>query len=316
MKRNDFIKLINSADDKSLSFLNYFVRCLLEMQAEYTSKNTKIPDKFKKFSAVGVEKALESYVWPSSIVTIDESPGHKNALDYKTTKDLLQYCRDGLAGAIESRNNVLIIKWCNEIIAWGMGGVFGLPALSYLIRQPNISQYFENIRPLKDLTEDNEIAAKAVDYYDSGLSKIHAIESYNVDEPGLIIYDSRVAFAIAECVSEWVKLSGLKTIPEHLQFMHEKRVMSVEQTKLNPRYHSRGIKHPKLKKNDRFLENQKRASWLFQKALEHDDSKAIWTGQDLVTRMHNLEAAFFMFGAYADILKLPDVNVRQRHGIE
>ena len=71
--------------------------------------------------------------------------------------------------------------------------------------------------------------------------------------------------------------------------------------------------HKWMQRNSgKWLENQMRASWLFRIALENYSD--LWMEDDIFTRMHKLEAAFFMLGAYSNTLEIPPFGDRQIGG--
>ena len=72
---------------------------------------------------------------------------------------------------------------------------------------------------------------------------------------------------------------------------------------LPKRYRLKGNHKGMQRNSGKWLENQMRASWLFRIALENYSD--LWMEDDIFTRMHKLEAAFFMLGAYSNTLEIP-----------
>ncbi len=304
MNREQFTQLINQPGTNSESFLAYFISRLFDMQAHYESLNKRIGGDNNVFNATGVEEALNQYFWPGSVANLtvpQVGPDSFETGDWASTRKALNQLRTLLQHNIKTRNNERALAVCIAIIDWGMGsGARGNAARNHLRNQADLTGYLAQVRALSDSDHDTvPITRHNVTNYNSGLSKVHALAS----QSGLIIYDSRVAFALGECVNQWLLNNQANAIPAHLKFMQGKRRNITSADPVFPRgwpQLNHGVNY-----RNKWLETQKRASWLFEAALTDEAGQGIWRGQPLPERMHQLEAAFFMFGAYAGILELP-----------
>lgn len=302
MNRTEFRELLVSQPVQgSPSFAEYFDTCLLQMTATYLSLNRRIPEDRRAFHAVGASNALNSYVWPAKVTYLGPPCRSISILDYAESSDSLSYYRDGLRRAIEE-NPREIRTWTSFILQWGMGSR-GASAQQFIESLTDPAEYLLQIDAASDLNGDTtNINSQVVLQYNSGLSKIHSLASTS----GLVIYDSRVAFAIGECVNGWAESIGMCQLPSHLRFMQAGRRTSDPENNFmqKPRGQNFGLRHPVESRNFKWLETQVRASWLFELALERNPD--LWASEEMVLRLHNLEAAFFMLGAYAQSIVLPE----------
>jgi hypothetical protein len=299
MNRAQFRAKIGFEDDNpATSFLAFFCHCLRTMSCEYVSLNIKIPVQHRNFEARGVEEAIIRFVWPGTI-NCPETATTVKVLEWNETSYELHKLRKGLANAIAAADGTE--KWTDAILDWGMGPR-GKAAQEFLKKQPNVAVYLDCARSVSGLGGDtSNVTADRVPVCNAGLAKVHALASPS----GLIIYDSRVAFAVGECVNEWLYRERLNEIPEHLRFMQAGRRSTGKTSKLDFPRHSCRYRHPRESRDHRWLQTQMKCSWLFEAALEKEQS--LWPDHSGLDRMHMLEAAFFMFGAYSSVLKFESV---------
>jgi len=113
--------------------------------------------------------------------------------------------------------------------------------------------------------------------------------------------------------NSWLKITETAIIPGYLNFMQAGRRSQVSRkiTLPNP-YHLDRNHNREQRDNGKWLDNQMRASWLFRIALEnHNDLWVEDEDNSIFTRMHKLEAAFFMLGAYSNTIEIPPYDDRQ-----
>ena len=307
MNREEFKKLISASPDKHPSFLEYFIHFIDSVHCSYTSINPRVSAEKRDFCVTGVRQALNSYAWPTKITI----PGHPNNTteveDFDVTFEQLSLLRNGITDCMASNGNV--IPWTREILQWRMGSR-GDSTQAFIENLPDASKYLNTINRMANLDGDtNDIETGKIQRYNSGMSKIHSLSSTS----GLIIYDSRVAFTLGECVNSWLNKTSTVTIPEHLNFMQAGRRSETSSALALPKRYRLKRNHKWMQRNSgKWLENQMRASWLFRIALECHH--VLWVEDDTFTRMHKLEAAFFMLGAYSNTLEIPPFVNRQIGG--
>lgn len=304
MNYEDFCKLIGPAD-KPDSFLSYFVECLDLMSAEYVSQDRRTPKVERPFRATGVDEAVAAYCWPAEFsMPAPEQGGAPEAarlLHWAETEAALNRLSTQLKTAIAEGDDDRVLEHVAAILDWGMGHR-GASALDFVRCRPDPSEYLRAVRKAASLDGNtDDLTPELVENCNAGLSKIHALASTS----GLVIYDSRVAFTIGEIVNQWLLnrhepgLDGPIRIPEHLEFMQGGRkdlYGAVQQPRGD-------LGHPVERRNYTWLQTQMRASWLFAAGL--NAAPQLWEGMEFSRRLHRMEAAFFMFGAYSEILRLP-----------
>jgi hypothetical protein len=293
-----FCELIAQDDNEpATSFCAYFRKCLHEMSGNYVSRNRRVPIENRHFRSIGVVCAWRNYDWPATCYE-PHHPGRTVVRFAAETENLLSRLRDGLQAAIARGNHVDALEYAEAILNWGMGNR-GTAALEFLNRQDNAAAYLLTVRNHTELDQDSaELTDEVVPYCNAGLAKIHALAS----QTGLVIYDSRVAFAIGECVNEWLHQNQIMFVPDHLRFIQDGRRGQ------RPRYHNIGLVHPRCTRNSSWLQHQMRASWLIKAALEREP-EIFGDAHNIAVRMHRVEAALFMFGAYANALDLPNAAI-------
>lgn len=304
MNYESFYKLIGPRE-KPDSFLNYFVKCVDLMSAEYVSQDRRTPREERQFRAAGVLEALAGYCWPAefSMPAAEQGgePEFVNLLRWPETEAALNRLSSQLQKTIAENNNDRVLEHAAAILDWGMGHR-GATALDFLTGRPDPSAYLRAVRSAASLDGNtDDLTPELVENCNAGLAKIHALASTS----GLVIYDSRVAFTIGEIVNQWLlnrnapDLDEPIRIPEHLEFMQAGRkdlYGAVQQPRGD-------LGHPVARRNYTWLQTQMRASWLFAAGL--NAAPQLWEGMEFSRRMHRMEAAFSMFGTYSEILILP-----------
>lgn len=277
--------------DTVLEFLNYFSECLDRWKVCYTSTYKLIAKEHREFSAVGVEAALENYVWPSSF----DAPtfmkiGHKNyspgdrvkVYRWHETREALESLSSGLLRAIENNDHSSCMAVCTQIVNWGMGNR-GKATLEFLEKQVSVSRYLRDIQILISKNDLQAITQIGVKKMGSGLSKIHSL----ANPQRLAILDSRVALALGSCIVHFSEVRRLDTVPFELRVRctHDRR----------PLGRSGKIQMPLLTPDHNWLISQIKMSWILLLVLEK--CPHVFKGLSMERRLHSLEASLFMCGA-------------------
>jgi hypothetical protein len=209
--------------------------------------------------------------------------------NFAATSILLNGYEVSLRTALATNNNANIDLACQNILRWGGQRVF-TPNYQWIQKLANISQYFnKNIIALNPNLFNDDIAhvqTNGVDRFNAGFTKIYSLCIDN-----FIIYDSRVAFALSNIISQFLLSTGRNFIPIELHF------------KIPPG--SSAIRHPRLingfafgKTNGNISQYQicnLRSSWLFEEILQNNPN-SLFNTLPQAQRIRALEAAFFMIG--------------------
>ncbi len=212
-----------------------------------------------------------------------------NGIDFITTTNLLNGYERSLRNALAINNAVNIDLACHNILQWGGQRVF-TPNYPWIQNLPNISLYFNNniIALNPDLFNDDItlVTTNGVDRFNAGFTKIYSLCIDN-----FIIYDSRVAFALSNIISQFLITTGRNLIPNELQF------------KIPPG--SNFNRHPNLINGFKFGRtngniyhyqiSNVRSSWLFENILQKNPNSQFNT-LPANQKTRALEAAFFMIG--------------------
>ncbi|WP_144172786.1 hypothetical protein [Pseudomonas sp. Kh13] len=171
--------------------------------------------------AGGVDRLLsdsfERYRWPIRRIDLVTPTGKESISARSSFHDnaiLLGKLSMGIQDCLNEKpiNHDELASWARAIMEWG--GVFKRPGNgTWLDNMSNkLHGYFE--RALPALISDDEQALKGVHDLRSnaGTTKIHSMVL-----PNFVIYDSRVAAALAWLVQSWAT-SHNRAVPQHLRF--------------------------------------------------------------------------------------------------
>ena len=281
MDKNDFLR-----DQNVLELIEFFGRCLHFLEVDYTSTFKKIRPVDRHFHVTGVNAAFLHYAWPG----IDTYTGHP-IYDWKGTLGFLNAARIDLQQSIAIGNAGATWVTVEKILRWGLNPKAVTANLAQLRKicpagGQSICNYLGNISTALALNtaNTNNINAALIPFASSGMSKVHSLASRD----GLVIFDSRVAATLGECINEYLRRVGTVNIPDSLKIFRT--------TGRSPLPLQNGSNHPLFVRNHLWIECQVRVSWLFEVALAMNQN--IFPGLSMPERMHRLEAAFFMMGAY------------------
>ncbi len=291
MNRNDFL-----ADACVNDFLVFFASCMSNLEVCYDSDFVVLTTD-RHFHVTGVEQALARYAWPGKD-TLSPVP-HPDLYDWPSTSDFLRRARLALHSAISTGNEAATREVAIKILEWGLnpkGVEKNIVRLDRTAQEQMVHwfQYLENVRHTISLAavDTDNITANLIPYASSGTCKIHSLASTD----GLVIFDSRVAAMLGECINEFLRRRTMNQIPDPLKILVELTHRGTRQRR--PRPLNNGSNHRGFVRNYRWIECQVRASWIFEEALVRNP--AVFAGHPLPERMHRLEAAAFMMGAYLE----------------
>ena len=264
---NEFIQWISSKLD--LNFTHFYV--INQINAPWINYNGENPN----WQCTSIYDAYLQYSW--------------NGIDFATTTLLLNGYETSLRSALAVNNAINLDIACHNILQWGGQRVF-TPNYQWIQNLANISQYFKNnIIALNPNLFDDDIAlvqTNGVDRFNAGFTKIYSLCIDN-----FIIYDSRVAFALSNIISQFLLSTGRNFIPNELHF------------KIPPG--SNFNRHPNLingftfgRTNGNMYKYQisnVRSSWLFEKIIQQNPNSQ-FNLLPVAQRIRALEAAFFMIG--------------------
>lgn len=290
MAKKDFL---DNPDVKE--FLDFFSRCMKNLEVQYDSQYTGVRRNDPSFHIKGVQDALASYAWPAK----DTFNPPARLYDWGSTSGFLGRARRALHNAITNGDEPATWNAAIKILEWGLtpnGVKSNKKRLGEIAEEKAIAlwQYLEGVRASIALATCNtaSITANLIPYASSGICKIHSLASTD----GLIIFDSRVAATLGECINEYLRRKKAEAIPSPLRIFVELRHNRTNPGQRRPRPLANGQNHNGFSQNHRWIECQVRISWLFEEALTKNPG--VFDGFLLPERMHRLEAACFMMGAY------------------
>ncbi|WP_199052028.1 hypothetical protein [Aquitalea sp. ASV15] len=226
--------------------------------------------------------AFKQYEWPFRF-TGPENKEFKGK-SYKDSEQALAYLAKHLRLALHAGNDNEVCEWACRIMKWG--GVSHGNA-SWLRNNVNgLADEILTVEAALNAEEEGIQALQSVRRFNSGMTKV-----YSLLIPGFIIYDSRVAAALAWFVNKWCEKTSRKQVPSSLAFP----CMPAKEGE-NPRIRksrnpSNGTRiFPKLNNQARVhAQWNLRASWLLDECLRHSAPMPF-------INLRELEAALFMWG--------------------
>lgn len=161
--------------------------------------------------------AFERYSWPLKRIELATPAGTESITrnsSFAQNEELLQKLSDGIKGCLAQTtvDSTELADWARAIMEWG--GVFKRPGNAVWLENLNggLHRYLTCALPaLQD--EDPLLLERLSDLRsNAGTTKI-----YSLILPGFVIYDSRVAAALAWLVRCWAQECGIQA-PPHLRF--------------------------------------------------------------------------------------------------
>jgi hypothetical protein len=212
--------------------------------------------------------------------------------DFSETQSELENYRKSISSALEQKNSEEILKACYDILKWGGQRVF-TPNYPKLEKEPDLYTYLndtiEKLNPDSFNDDIRLVGLNGVKRFNAGMTKVYSLCINNFP-----IYDSRVAIALTNLISQFLIDNKIKEIPESLHFKIPKG--GNDKTRPN-RINGYGFGY--LYYNSAGLINYQisnvRASWLFEEIL-NKSLKSKFNLLDDNERMRAFESALFMIG--------------------
>jgi len=283
MLKGDYL---NNADVKD--FTKWLATALNDKSI--THSYTMPGDKQINFS--GLEDALYQYYWRFK-VQIPGKQRKREGEDYAASAEVLTILSQGLSNSIRLANlpekNPAIRDWSIAVMKWGgvtNGNVKWLNA--------NVNNLADKIEDTSNIlrgnNDDLNILRPVITRFNAGMTKI-----YSLLLEDFIIYDSRVAAALAWLVVCWCRENRLAAVPELLQFScmppnqdNNARIQKIR----NPS--NGGYSFPWMNNNpSRHAHWNLRASWILAKAINTSKGTRFHAH---INPLRALEAALFMWG--------------------
>ncbi|MBK4987602.1 hypothetical protein IAE39_000125 [Pseudomonas sp. S37] len=242
--------------------------------------------------------AFERYRWPIKQIDLVTPQGvesisayssfYENAVLLGKLSDGIQSCLN--AGPAEPGE---LAGWARVIMQWG--GVFTRPGNGAWLDKmaDNLDDYFKRALPAL-IADDSQDLMEVVDLRsNAGTTKIHSLAL-----PNFVIYDSRVAAALAWFVKSWAETSA-RAIPVHLRFGCMRA--NTKKRPLTPRTPDAQVfkyfsPSGKIREHRKHATWNRRANWIIEQMTKAPTVNAtaerlprIWSGREI-------EAALFMMG--------------------
>jgi hypothetical protein len=201
------------------SFSNWLASEANDLKVKFNIKGSpRVPGGLDVL-AVGLEEVLGCYRWRSKWADGDRSYISDK---WDTTKISLTALKEYICRAVDSGDQEHILRACKAVLAWG-GDRSGcragaLPFLKKLLKQRNddLVAYLTRIKEILSLDNDAFERIAEVQCMNAMMTKIHAL----LADDGLPIYDSRVAGASGALVELYRRRTGQNwnCVPDELAF--------------------------------------------------------------------------------------------------
>jgi hypothetical protein len=204
MTKNEFL-----TNDDTLSFMTWFESIVTG------ARSIKFPHRG------GVDDflsdAFERYRWPLKRIEL-ATPTGTESIDrnsgFAQNEQLLQKLSNGIKSCLAQKpvNPTELAGWARAIMVWG--GVFKRPGNAVWLESLNggLPEYLDRALPALHSDEPHLLEGLSDLRSNAGTTKI-----YSLILPGFVIYDSRVAAALAWLVRCWAQECGIQA-PPHLRF--------------------------------------------------------------------------------------------------
>lgn len=275
------------ADNNVKDFVNWLA---LKLNDTSLLHHYKMPSgKHVNFS--GLEDALSKYDWPYRFLNPSTKVTHSGNT-YPQNDAALAVLRTGLltslALAPASGRDQQTRDWAIAVMEWG-----GVRNGNVAWLQTNVHGLADEINAAQNILvngdDDKSILRGTIRRFNAGMTKV-----YSLLVNDFIIYDSRVAAALAWLVVRWCIESGRTSVPDMLRFpcLRPKEGDNPSVRKLrNPRCD--GFHFPWLYGAINHAHWNLRASWILSKALLQSSGSKF---HKATNPLRALEAALFMWG--------------------
>lgn len=204
MTRNEFLKNHNT-----LAFMGWF--------ESVVSGTRAIDFPHKRGVDQKLSDAFERYRWPIKGIKLSTPDGEENISAYSCFHEnevLLGKLSKGIQDCLNAKpvNPEKLAGWVRVIMEWG--GVFKRRGNGAWLNNTGRGLHGYLERALSALVaDDDDLLMRMADLRsNAGTTKVHALAL-----PNFVIYDSRVAAALAWLVQSWARAS-VRVVPDHLRF--------------------------------------------------------------------------------------------------
>lgn len=243
------------------------------------------------FTFHGLADALAQYKWPFRFTAPDND--EKIGMSFADNASALDILRQELRNHLPPNNRAGsdqgFCEWACAVMKWG--GVTNGNVTWLQNNMSSLAREVKNVNAIFDEEDDDLAKLEPIQRFNSGMTKV-----YSLLRDDFIIYDSRVAAALAWFVVKWCEETVRKEVPSLLAF----GCMPAKEGE-NPRISK--IRNPSTKKlqfpdlrNNVYLHAQwnLRASWILKACLEQAPTASFH--QQPGGGLRALEAALFMWG--------------------
>jgi hypothetical protein len=238
----------------------------------------------------GLADALHQYYWAFKFKEPSSGLSHAGS-NFAQSAAALTILASGLNAALppSPSSDSQICGWAVAVMEWGgvsNGNVKWLKA-----RQVGLAAHVSATRRLLSANDDDMVTLNAgISRFNAGMTKV-----YSLIVDGFIIYDSRVAGALAWFVLKWAQEKKLMAVPESLALrcLPAKEALDTNNPKLrNPSYEKYQFKW--INRPAQHAHWNMRASWLLSAAIAAAGKQTHAFGGS--NGLRALEAALFMWG--------------------
>lgn len=241
-----------------------------------------------------ISDALFRYAWPHRRATIHAPTGDRDLPAWsglEANNLILQELSRGIRRSLTRRivQHTELNDWSRAILQWGgvLTGRGNGRWLESMSRRRGLADYFR--RATNALKRDDELGISALRDLRSnaGMTKVYSLL---LDD--FVIYDSRVAAALAWLVYRWAQHERVD-VPEHLRFVCMKGRTTKTRMKLrspDKEVFPFVVASGPVENHVRHARWNLRANWIIQAAINHRGrSISVWDSR-------KVEAALFMMG--------------------
>lgn len=276
--------LVNKKAYLTNPFVDQFVRWFAgELVSPTVENHYEVVRPRQRFHFVGLADAFRQYQWEYTVTLPGQAP--QSGSSFADNQEMLRELAAGLAGALNAGSVPEMREWVLAVLQWG-----GVKARNVRWLKANSDLLHEIAAPAAFLgLGDDDIGGLRdnVHRFNSAMTK-----AYSLIVPNFIIYDSRVAGALAWFVARWCRRTGRGQVPELLAFGCLPARSTVNRKLRNPT--TGGLIFQEMKGRPAIHAHWNlRASWLLEAVLQRTSSPVF---RNAPNPLRALEAALFMWG--------------------
>lgn len=252
----------------------------------------------KPVQYINLHDALTNYIWPLRDTTINYPTGRvvlPAGSNLAANTHELNTMATQLTNALGTANDHNFAAWAQCVMDWGGVAGGGFKGNNYWISQNvnNICGMITNVNNWIALQDDDITLTPANLRFNAGMTKLYSLLGQNLN---FIIYDSRVAGALAWLVQEYSNQNHLLHIPNLLAFrcMPARKTITPKIRNPNPKTDINPNGFPWMNNNHKFhLHWNQRANWILATAFQqaNQNNPAI-----PFANLREIEASLFMIG--------------------